>query len=46
MELQQLIEKANEEMLQLKEQDPAKYLEALKKLNEIIEGLNQDLKEI
>lgn len=45
-EQQQLFVKLNEEMVSLKKQDPAKYLELLKQLNGIIEELNKDLKSI
>ena len=43
---EELFAQLNEEMIALKEQDPAKYLELLKKLNGIVESLNQDLEKI
>jgi hypothetical protein len=36
----------NEEMGVLKEQNPEKYLELVKQLNQILEDLNKDLKDI
>ncbi len=45
-EQQEVFNRINEEMAALKEQDPEKYLELLKQLNGMLEGLNQDLKDI
>lgn len=45
-EQEELFAQLNEEMVALKEKDPVKYLELLKKLNGIVESLNQDLEKI
>lgn len=45
-EQQDLFAQMNGQLLELKQQDPAKYLELLKQLNEILEQLNRDLKVI
>ena len=39
----ELLQKLNEDMVKMKEEDPEKYLETLQKLNEVIEELNKDI---
>ncbi len=46
MEPQELFGKINEELLELKDKDPEKYLELLKQLNSIIEDLNKDIEAV
>lgn len=43
-EQKELLIKFNEQMLALKEKEPAKYLELLTQLNGILKDLTQDLK--
>jgi hypothetical protein len=45
-EQQEALAQMNAEMEALKEKDPEKYLELLKQLNDILEELNKDLKDI
>lgn len=45
-EQQKLFSELNQQMLELKDKDPEKYLASLKELNAIIEGLNQDLESL